>query len=208
VRELKVVDEEDGWIALVHDPVETARMKKKGVWVLPATLGPTMVLAGLAGLLSDPSAVAFGILGGTVIGGLAMVAFVPMHPDAWRILRVDHVGLRLGRAYGGSVRLRQVLDGTHRTRRAPLAAEAEEEHIPWTELSGISWTDASLTLERRDGRTERFDLEDYPRADIERLGGRLKELWARYEQAAPSPEEAERARAQLAAVAQRSGEKA
>jgi len=207
VRELKRVPHEDGLLTLVEDP-SWAR-ERRGVllrhlammmgWMVGFTALGSLA-AGAAGI--DPTAV---IMPLTVAGSVIGYPIGRVQRRASLAIRIDHVGITVGRVYG-DVRMSEVMDRTARRRPARFARDAPELHILWEDVEDVRWSDVHLEIRYGGGQVQRFDMEDHSRDDIARLGEEIRSVWRRGQGSRADRETADAVRRKLAQAARRRSE--
>lgn len=201
-EELKLIPHDDGLLTLFDDPTwsrEYPGWMGRRVLAMIATVAVLTALVA-AGLFAAGVIATVGMQAGFMVGAIVAAPLVLVNNKASWALHIGHVGLTVTRVFG-NVRTSEVMDGVANTKPARLGTAVEPRTILWEDVDDVVWSDVHLDVRHSDGEVLRFDLEDYARDDIARLGEEIRKVWQRTEPSRGSEEQAEASREQLQRLA-------
>jgi len=201
-EELKLIPHDDGLLTLVDDPTwsrDYPGLQTRRVLGMMAVIG-AITAAVTAGLHAGGLVMDIGVTVGFFTGAVVAFPIALVHPKASWALHIGHVGMTVTRVFG-NVRTSEVMDGVANTKPARLGAAVEPRTILWEDVDDVVWSDVHLDVRHSDGEVLRFDLEDYARADIARLGEEIRKVWQRTEPSRGSEEQAEASKEELRRLA-------
>jgi len=202
-EELKLIVHDDGLLTLLDDPTwvreyRPLRNRNMALMVLSLLVGTGIGVGilGAIGLVADVAApIAF------ALSALLAFPLAVVQMRASLSLHIGRVGLTTTRVFGQKVRISEVMDGVARQKPAPLSPSSEPTRILWEDVDDVIWSDVHLEVRHHGDQAVRFDLEDYARADIARLGEEIRKVWEASEPSRAEPEEAEASKEQLQRLA-------